>query len=151
MKYLACTLLLLMLSIQPAVHACTLIIPDGTAAVTSELVASLVGDKEEITGVLIPYTTTSIKDNAFEGCPNLKSITIPGSVASIGKGAFKGCANLAQVTLEKGLVSIGENAFIGCVNLKGINIPATVTTVAEPRSLVASRLRISSYRTVWPP
>ena len=129
MKFFACTLLLLMLSIQLAVHACTLIIPDGTAAVTSELVTSLVGDNEEITGVLIPYTTTSIKDNAFEGCPNLKSIIIPGSVASIGKGAFKGCSNLTQVTLEKGLVSIGENAFIGCVNLKGINIPATVTSI----------------------
>lgn len=79
----------------------TLIIPDGTAAVTSELVASLVGDKEEITGVLIPYTTTSIKDNAFEGCPNLKSITIPGSVASIGKGLSKDVPILHKSHLRK--------------------------------------------------
>ena len=44
-------------------------------------------------------TVTSIAENAFANCDNLKSVIIGKSVTSIGKGAFSGCSSLTEIIL----------------------------------------------------
>ena len=58
---------------------------------------------EYLTDLVIPDTiedlpVTTIKENAFNGCSQVTSITVPNSVTSIGVGAFKG-TNPTKVTL----------------------------------------------------
>lgn len=47
----------------------------------------------------IPSSVTKIRNNAFDGCKNLTSITIPSSVTSIGSSAFGSCRN-ADVVID---------------------------------------------------
>ena len=44
---------------------------------------------------------TSVGDNAFNGCLNMRRIVIPQSVTSIGAKAFSGCSKLKTVDIDK--------------------------------------------------
>ncbi|MCH5181393.1 MAG: leucine-rich repeat protein, partial [Prevotellaceae bacterium] len=46
----------------------------------------------------VPETVTTIGNEAFCGCSDLKSITIPDTVTTIGSEAFLGCDGLEQIT-----------------------------------------------------
>jgi len=59
-------------------------------------------------------SVTSIGNNAFYGCNELKSLTIPDSVTSIGSGAFQVCRGLTSVTIPSSVTSIEDNAFGYC-------------------------------------
>lgn len=75
------------------------------------------------------YTVTSIGENAFSYCGELKSVIIPKSVTSIGYGAFDGCMSLTSITIPKGVTCIEKLAFCNCSSLKSVTIPNTVTTI----------------------
>jgi len=75
-------------------------------------------------------TFTSIRNNAFENCTSLVSITLPNSVNSIGQYAFNGCTNLTSVNIPNSVTSIGQYTFNGCTSLKNVNIPNKVTTIS---------------------
>lgn len=45
------------------------------------------------TNTTIPFSVTSIGDNAFYGCYDLTSIDIPDGITSIGSNAFRDCSN----------------------------------------------------------
>ena len=62
----------------------------------------------------IPYTVTSIGDNAFSDCSSLNSITFPNSVKNIGDFAF-GNTSLTSITIPKSVTSIGNGAFAHCI------------------------------------
>ena len=55
-----------------------------------------------------------IEEDAFSGCPQLKSVVLPKNLRVIGKRAFAGCSKLGDVTFEKNnqLEIIGEQAFM---------------------------------------
>ncbi len=59
----------------------------------------------------ITYNVTSIGNNAFENCTNLKCITIPSSVTSIGNNSFQGCNNLISVLFFGIIPTIGTGNF----------------------------------------
>ena len=46
---------------------------------------------------IIPEWEMEIKEEAFKGCMELKSIEIPQWVTKIGKSAFSGCENLTEI------------------------------------------------------
>jgi hypothetical protein len=72
----------------------------------------------------IPNSVTSIGDDAFVACPNLKSVMIGNNVTSIGVGAFYECSSLTNVTIGTGLTSIGFDGFDGCHSLTAITVNA---------------------------
>jgi len=66
---------------------------------------------------VIPNSVTSIEDNAFSWCSNLKSITIPNSDTSIGVCAFYACGSLISIIIPDSVTSIGTGAFSYCDKL----------------------------------
>ncbi len=74
---------------------------------------------------------TTIGNNAFENCDNLKSITIPSSVTTIGNSAFEDCSSLINVTIPEKVTIIGDNAFDGCRDIKYALIGNNVKEIGE--------------------
>ena len=79
---------------------------------------------------VIPGTVTGIRDWAFYGCSELKSINIPNSVTEIGYESFYGCSSLVGVNISNSVTTIGYQAFYGCSSLRSIHIPASVRGIA---------------------
>ena len=73
-------------------------------------------------GSTIPSSVTSIADNAFKSCKELKSIVIPEGVKSIGKSAFEGCSGLTAITIPASVESIGSGAFFECTGIRSIKV-----------------------------
>ena len=61
------------------------------------------------------YTLTKIGSFAFSRNENLTGISIPSTVTSIGGAAFRYCYGVTgTIALPDGLTTIGDEAFIGC-------------------------------------
>ncbi len=71
----------------------------------------------KITEFEVPKGVTEIKDGAFNGCENLKTVKIHNGVTSIGDEAFKNCKNLESVTIPDSVTSIGNYAFENCTSM----------------------------------
>ena len=61
--------------------------------------------------VRIPESVTTIEDNAFTQCKELREIFIPKTVTSIGVGAFGGCQNLTVMTFYGDVPSQSKDVF----------------------------------------
>ena len=87
----------------------------------------------KITNVTIGSGVTTIGDDAFYSCSNLRSVSIPTSVTSIGDYAFYYNKSLETVTFEANshLTTIGNYAFQSCTKLSSITIPASVTSIGK--------------------
>lgn len=69
--------------------------------------------------VIIPDGVKQIKEEAFSGNINLRSVTIPHGTVCIGAWAFEGCSNLKKITIPNSIKEIGSFVFLNCVNLSG--------------------------------
>lgn len=75
-------------------------------------------------GILkIDKGTTSIADNALEGCTELEEVILSPELMAIGRYAFEGCSRLQRILLPSSLQEIGANAFRNCENLKDVVFP----------------------------
>ena len=81
--------------------------------------------------ITIPNSITSIEESIFNTCSSLSSITIPNSVTSIGNSAFYSCSSLSLITIPNSVTSIGTAAFNGCYSLSPITIPNSVTSILQ--------------------
>lgn len=94
--------------------------------------------------VVISDGVTSIGENAFFECTNLKNVDISNSVKTIGNGAFYGCTGLTSIGVAKpdeevtdsiiipeGVMSIGKEAFSHCTGLKKVTIPGNVKSIGD--------------------
>ena len=77
----------------------------------------------------VEYTVTSLGDNSFSYCEELKSIRIPNTVTRIGLQAFYGCASLEKIEIPNSVNYIGIQAFSYCLSLESIIIPSSVTQI----------------------
>ena len=84
-----------------------------------------------LTEYVIPDSVTSIGEQAFLECSNLKSVTIPNSVTSIREYAFRNCSSLTSVTIPDSVTSIGKDAFYYCSSLTSVTIPNSVTSIGS--------------------
>ncbi len=111
--------------------------------------------KDNIKYLVVGNGVTTIGNNAFSGCTNLKNIDLSKAscLSTIGnhafssctalksvdlseassleviKTSFPGCTGLENVALNEGLKEIGGSAFNTCTSLKSIHIPSTVTAI----------------------
>ena len=81
--------------------------------------------------VVLPTTITSIENNAFCNCTNLKKVNIPNTITSIDYNAFRNCTNLKKVNIPNSVTSIGNSAFSGCTGLTSITIPDSITSIGS--------------------
>ncbi len=91
------------------------------------LVASLFDSNEVITSFKAGANLTEIPNNAFQSCPNLKSVDLSACVnmTEIGDYAFESCKALEEVMLPVvALEDVGNYAFSECTKLATINIEA---------------------------
>ncbi len=79
----------------------------------------------------IPFGVTSIGNGAFSYCSSLTNIELPNSITSIGICAFSHCDNLTSINLPSGLMSLGMSAFEFCSNLKSIAIPSSIVSISD--------------------
>ena len=108
-------------------------------------------DRSDIQKVVIESGITSIGNEAFAYCSNLRSVTIPSTVTTIGSAAFRSSGlesvtipdsvtslgfyafemnySLETVSIGSGLTLIPEGAFEECTSLTAVSIPGTVTSI----------------------
>lgn len=67
------------------------------------------------------FRITSIGNNVFKDCINLKHVEIPNTITKIKNNAFYGCTSLENLVIPDNVTEIGKNAFYGVknVNYKG--------------------------------
>ncbi len=96
---------------------------DGTEAEWEDYKAS-------IKKAVIAKTVSTIGNNAFMNCTELKEVALAEGVKVLEKNAFKGCSSLEEIKLPETLNKIGDSAFDG-TSLKEIFIPADVDVIEK--------------------
>ena len=102
---------------------------------------------ENLTGIFIPASLTSLSNGDFRGCTNLKTVVFDSEsvLTTISSEAFKNCQSLERVVLPPNLQTIQSYAFYGCTSLKQVEIPNSVKSIgtsafAQCSSLVSFKL-----------
>ena len=85
----------------------------------------------DLRNISLPEGLTNIGGHAFASCVKMRSITLPDSVTSLGNGVFYSCENLASIELSDNLIDIGNYTFAYCKKLTSIEVPAGVTAIGN--------------------
>lgn len=88
-------------------------------------------NNELLEEIYISDKVTTIGDNAFYRCPNLRFASLGKMIETIGAGAFQKCENLKEVVLSKELKNVGEYAFAECYSLGYIELPGTLEVIDD--------------------
>lgn len=79
--------------------------------------------------VVLGESETTIPDDAFRLCTELRNISIPQSVTSIGTRAFESCTALTAISLPAGVSAVPEKAFYSCTSLTSIEFEGNITSI----------------------
>ena len=85
----------------------------------------------DIESYSIQDSITSIGNNSFRKCNNLKFIHIPDSVTKIGSAAFEYCENLSFVSIPSQIKDFGNALFWNCPELESIEYRGTINEAKE--------------------
>jgi hypothetical protein len=80
--------------------------------------------------LLLLLLSTLNRNNAFDGCTELVSITISSSVTSIGIYAFSECTSLISIVIPSSISLLPYGIFWGCLSLKTVTIPDSVLQIS---------------------
>ncbi len=96
---------------------------DGNCLIKTKNKKLILGCNESV----IPSdgSVTSIGENAFIYCDELKGIVIPEGITSISEAAFYGCSAMKAIVLPKSLNYVGNFAFEFCNNLNDVYYTGT--------------------------
>lgn len=86
---------------------------------------------DSIVSVVIKNGVTSIGEEAFGDCKNLKKVTIPDSITNIGTAAFAVCTSLTSIKIPNGITRIEKNTFFACTSLKNVTFPTSITYIGR--------------------
>lgn len=77
---------------------------------------------KKIKKVVIKKGVTSISNNAFDGCTNLKEVKIANTVKEIGWYSFRS-TSIKKITIPKSVKTMGNGVLINCQKLTTITMP----------------------------
>lgn len=77
-------------------------------------IGSSVFSYKKVTSLVTNNNLLRIKNSAFQGNTDLKTLVIADTVKEIGQQAFLACNNLENVTIGNGLEKLGQGVFDGC-------------------------------------
>ena len=97
-------------------------IPNGVTEV-----AAYAFYQSRLSSITLPYTLTTMGQDAFAYCAGLTTMTIPSGLSVVPYEAFYECKKLETLTLSEGVQDIRNGAFGKCVSLKTVNLPSTLT------------------------
>ena len=84
-----------------------------------------------IASYIVPDGVTTIGENAFSYCQNLKSIIISSTVKTIGNSAFYCCVDLKELIIPDNVETVEEHAFFRCYGLKSVTIGKGVRDIKK--------------------
>lgn len=96
--------------------------PHNVDAFGANIISNLYDAEKECWVITFDGNVTTIGDEAFYNCKNLRTIILPDSITSIEADAFHMCSNLTSVTIPSSVTKIGNNAFYRCDNLTNLYI-----------------------------
>ncbi len=76
-----------------------------------------------ISYVIIPEGITTIEDNAFNNCYNLRLLELPSTLTTIGSGAFNGCSSLVYVCCKSEDANTSIPSFLPNNDLMTLFVP----------------------------
>ena len=82
-----------------------------------------------LTSITIPTNITFVEDSSFYGCTGITSLTVLGTT-KYASNTFMNCTSLSSVSLGSS-TNIGGGMFSGCSALTEITIPETVTSIGK--------------------
>lgn len=88
---------------------------------------------KNIQTVIIPKTITTIEENAFDQCKNLKKVVFEkgSKLKTIDNYAFAGCKNIQAIELPDSVEQIGEWAFSDCSKMESVKFPKGLRNIDE--------------------
>ncbi len=113
---------------------------DGTVELTNFSTTAAAADAE-IPSRAQEYPVTSIRDGAFAGCNELKTVKLPDSIISIGAGAFGNCSQLTTVNFGNSVRLIDVNTFVFCTSLESVTLPDSVFSIEQDAFAHCSQLK----------
>ncbi len=104
---------------------------EGTSYPVVGIGASACANNSLLTTATLGANVTTIEDQAFSACGNLREVTLPAGLKNIRQQAFYNCKKLAAPALPEGLESIGNFAFWSNNVPTQINLPASLTHIGS--------------------
>ncbi len=102
---------------------------DGNCLIDTVKKKLIIGCKNSV--IPTDGSVTSIDDEAFLACEELKEIVIPKWVTDIGAAAFARCKKLESITLPDGITRIENYVFNECESLTSVTIPKSVCSIGN--------------------
>ena len=96
----------------------------------TEFAKTLFSNSKLFTSVTLPSGITTIPENAFYRCENLKSITLGENVTTIGAYAFAN-SGLTSITIPDGVTELGHRGLQSCASLKSITVGNGVAVIPD--------------------
>ena len=84
-----------------------------------------------LTSISLPSGITSLGDRCFRDCSSLTSISLPSGITSLGDACFRGCSSLTSISLPSGITSLGFGCFVDCSSLTSISLPSSITSLGN--------------------
>lgn len=103
-------------------NAETVIVPSGFTTVGEEAFM----DCKQIKKIILPDTLRKISHSAFFNCESLTEILLPNGLESIDFRAFRNCRSLTEITLPKTIRSLKSQTFENCPSLRRVYVPQNV-------------------------
>ena len=107
------------------VGSCTdkdIVIPSQYENYDVYLIGEQAFEYSDIISIILPDSITTINEDAFYQCSELKIVHLGSSIKSIGNKAFSKCINLKTIHLPDSLTTIGICAFSQCYSLESVYI-----------------------------